>query len=119
MPKHLRLSQADFALLRKQKPHRIHGVFFSLTTYTLPSSFKGPRVATVISKKIIPKAVMRNKIERWCREATRLNKKKPQPNFAYVLSPKKDVINSSYKEVEKDIRTLFERTVSRGTIQRT
>lgn len=119
MPRHLRLSQADFALLRKQKPHRIHGVFFSITTHTLPSSLRGPRVAAVIPKKIIAKAVMRNKIERWCREATRLNKKILQSSLAYILNPKKDVMESSYKEVEKDIRNLFERSASGGTIQRT
>ena len=119
MPKNLRLSQADFALLRKQKPHRIHGAYISLTVYTLPLPLKGPRAASVTPKKIVPKAMVRNKIERWCREVVRSNKKSLQPDCAYILSPKKNITEVSYKEVEKDIRTLFERSASGSTIHRT
>jgi ribonuclease P protein component len=119
MPKAFRLSQADFGLLRKQKPYRIHGTYFSLTVYALPLSLQGPRAASVIAKKIIPKAVVRNRIERSFREIVRIHKKNLNPQYAYIANVKKEVVRVTYKEMAVDLKNLFERTASGGTIHRT
>jgi ribonuclease P protein component len=118
MPKDIRLSQADFALLRKQKPHRVHGVYFSLTVYILPSILQGPRAAVVIAKKTITKAVTRNRIERKFREIVRIHKKTLIPQYAYIASVKKDIAQATYKEIQSDLQNLFERTASGGTMHR-
>ncbi len=119
MPKHLRLSQADFSQLRKLNPRRIHGVYFFLTIYSASPSLPGPRIASVVGKKIAAKAVSRNAIERKFREVVRMHKKMLNPQYIYVFSAKKEVVGTSYKEMEGDILKLLERIASGGTIHST
>lgn len=107
MPKKLRLSQAEFALLRKQQSRRIYGSYFVLSVYTLPSSFKGPRAASIISKKTVPSAVSRNRVERRLREIVRENKTRLDSLHAYIFSARKSVTKASYSELKSDIQTLL------------
>lgn len=69
----------------------------------------GPKIGYIVQKKIAPKAVTRNTIERRCRSVVRSLTENLNPQKVYVLQAKKDILNASFKEIQKDIVTLFER----------
>ncbi|MBI4231691.1 ribonuclease P protein component [Candidatus Peregrinibacteria bacterium] len=61
------------------------------------------RYRVIISKKLHPKAVNRNRLRRQVYEAIRKNLSQNQSNFDIILIPKKNILNKSYQEIEKDI----------------
>ena len=65
----------------------------------------GPRVASVVAKKVVAKATARNKIERRLREIVR--GKNLDTRCAYVFHAKKGVSSTEFIEVEKDIKKLL------------
>lgn len=68
------------------------------------------RYRTIVSKKIEPKAVKRNKIRRQIYEAVRLKEKDQQAQkttFDTILIPKKQIKDSSFQEIKDDILPLF------------
>ncbi len=109
MPKNTRLSQAEFTLLRKQHSRRVYGTHFILTVYTLPADLKGPRAASIISKKTVSKAVLRNRTERKFREVVRANIILLDRHHAYIFTARKGINEASYGDLEKDIQTLLGR----------
>ncbi len=72
------------------------------------------RFSTIVSCKIDPKAVRRNKLRRQIYEAIRLNIPKTTKTFDSILIPKKRILQSSYQEIFDDIKTIL--TTSNGEI---
>lgn len=111
MPKKYRLSRADFTRLPKAT-RRIHGGYFSLTVTPFPAS-EGPRAACVVSKKVSARAVDRNRIERYCREALRpllSNITKPE---AFIFYAKKEAREASSSDVARDVGKLLRSIAAR------
>jgi ribonuclease P protein component len=61
------------------------------------------RYRVIISKKIDPKAVKRNKLRRQVYEAIRVNSVENIEGKDMILIPKKIIGSKSYAEIEKDI----------------
>mgnify|MGYP003964607333 CR=1 FL=1 len=61
------------------------------------------RYRVIISKKIHPKAVARNKLRRQVYEALRINSLEKTPGNDLILIPKKIIISKSYADIEQDI----------------
>ena len=117
MPKKHRLSRADFARMPRGKARRVHGTYFSLSVAPLTEA-TAPKVACVVSKKVSPKAVVRNQVQRRCREAARMLVRDVMP-CALVFTAKREAIGVSFEDLELDIRRLFERAGLRGTMRGT
>ncbi|MFA5870531.1 MAG: ribonuclease P protein component [Candidatus Paceibacterota bacterium] len=60
-----------------------------------------------LSKKIFKTAVLRNKIKRQMRVIVKKTKKGVAP---MLIIPKKEIINKPFKEIEKDLLSLLEKT---------
>jgi len=65
------------------------------------------RFGFIVSKKVSNKAVIRNRIKRKIREIIRLNLDKIKPGLDIVLIVKKNMIDKSYWEIEKDIKLFL------------
>jgi ribonuclease P protein component len=63
------------------------------------------RHRVIISKKLLSKAVQRNKLRRQIYEILRIQTKETpkSTNFDLILIPKKNITASSFQEIEKDI----------------
>lgn len=61
-----------------------------------------------ISKKL-GKAVIRNRIKRTLREICRLNEQWFLRGYDYVVIPKKDAVEKSYRDLEEDLFKLARR----------
>jgi len=61
----------------------------------------------IIVKKETGKAVVRNKIKRWLREAFRLINKKLSPGYDIIVLAKNNVRESNYFEICYDLESLF------------
>jgi ribonuclease P protein component len=73
------------------------------------------RFRTIVSKKIEPKAVARNKLRRQIYEAIRINEKDTttqKDHFDLIMIPKKRIREATFEDIKKD--TL---TISHGEIQ--
>lgn len=69
------------------------------------------KIAFVVSKKNIKSAVKRNKIKRQMREAVRLliKEKKIRPGYFLFFIAKKEILNKTFIEIEKEIIFLLEK----------
>ena len=117
MPKKYRLSRADFARLPKAI-RRIHGEYFSLTVTPFPS-LEGPRAACVVSKKVSPRAVDRNQIERFCREALRPLLAQMTQSEAFIFYAKREAREASSAGIAHDIGKLLRSIVAHDRMRRT
>ena len=61
----------------------------------------------IIVKKETGKAVVRNKIKRWLREAFRLINKKLSPGYDIIVLAKNNIKKSDYFEICYDLESLF------------
>lgn len=109
-----RLSSADMRVFRSTA--RLHGSLFSLSVAPLAT---GPRFACVVSKKIAPLAVSRNRIKRLCREALRKEAAGSRDERAFVFHAKGGAQSATLAAVLNDIRALLSRAGFRATIPRT
>lgn len=103
MPKEFRLARADFQNMRAFR--RIVGEYFSLSHGELPGR-TSPGVACVVSSKVAPRAVDRNKIKRRCRAVLSEYMKK-SPHLTIVLYTKKGAAKASFDDLKKDIEHLL------------
>ncbi len=67
------------------------------------------KYATIISSKISKKAVERNKLRRQIYEIIRtaLKESTPEKNLNLVLIPKKQILSSSFEEIQEDIKEII------------
>ncbi|MFH1218527.1 MAG: ribonuclease P protein component [Candidatus Peregrinibacteria bacterium] len=68
------------------------------------------RYRSIVSKKIYPKAVDRNRLRRQIYESVRLSEKETtkKDNFTdIILIPKKGIIKVPYEDIEKDVRQII------------
>ncbi len=69
----------------------------------------GPKMASIVSKKVSSRAVDRNKIERRCRELIKKHLLHMSADRAYVFQAKKDALNATFEQLDSDIATLLKR----------
>ena len=63
-----------------------------------------PRFRVIISKKLEPKAVKRNKLRRQLYETIRTNLNKEAKNNDYILIPKKKITRAKKESILTDLR---------------
>ena len=61
----------------------------------------------IIIKKETGKAVIRNKIKRWLREAFQLTNKKLSPGYDIIMLAKNNIKESDYFDICHDLENLF------------
>jgi len=89
------------------KVRKVHGTLFSLTGTRIQE--KATALACVVSKKVASKAVDRNRIKRWCREAARQHARSLEVSYAMVFRAKKDAASATHADIEREIGTLVEK----------
>lgn len=109
MPTKFRLTRTDFKLFSSQKARRIRGTFFTAATIPLPAGTP-PKVACVVSKKVVRKAVDRNRIKRRCREALRQLMTHIKQSVALVLYANTTSNKATFEELSDDIKNLLQKT---------
>ncbi|MBD3361004.1 ribonuclease P protein component [Candidatus Peregrinibacteria bacterium] len=69
------------------------------------------RYRTIVSSKLNPKAVIRNKIKREIYEAIRIitKDKECKETLDIVLIPKKQIKEAKYQEIEKDLEKIIKK----------
>ena len=103
MPKKHRLSRADFTAL-SARSRRISGGLFSLSIAPSPL---GTKVACVVSKKVSPKAVVRNLVKRRARAILREALKNFDKPLLLSFHAKTAARDASYAEIDSDVRRLL------------
>ena len=109
LPKAYRLSDHEDIHRVFRLGKKAYGSLFSFAT--LPNSLDRSRFAVVVSKKISPRAVDRNRIKRLVREALRLRLASLAPGYDIVVMPlKKTPRKLPLSTVAGDIESLLHRT---------
>ncbi len=100
MPKKQRLTGAQIRRLKTEK--RLISSLFSLSV----SKNEAPlaQIACVVSKKVSPKAVVRNTVKRRMRAALRSTTL--PPHVSLVLTAKKAAADASYADLREDVAHL-------------
>lgn len=109
LPKAYRLS--DHAEIHRvfRLGKKAYGSLFSFIT--LPNSLEKSRFAIVVSKKIAPRAVDRNRMKRLAREALRIRLTRLMPGYdTVVVSLQKTPEKPDLSTVARDIESLLHRT---------
>lgn len=86
----------DFDLLKKEGIIVQNPLFGTLF---LATETKNPLFGIVISKKISPKAVERNKARRRLSEAARLLLPKIKPNYKILILAKKPILSAKFQDI--------------------
>lgn len=104
IPQKNRLSKARVQHLLKKGATAFSKVF---TLKCLPSETEESRFCVIVSKKIVAKAVPRNKLRRQIFEAIRLQKTGIPRKTDIVLIAKKATINLEFTELQKEIAYIL------------
>jgi ribonuclease P protein component len=100
--KKFRLKRSDLAL-PLEKGETLHSKLFIIKYLKNNENFS--RYCVIISRKISNKAVVRNKLRRQAFEAiAKIEKLEKNQNFDIVLIPRKQILESSYKDIEEDLQ---------------
>lgn len=91
-----------------KKGKRYHGALVSLHVLPLEHA-DGARFAFVVSKKVARKAVLRNRIRRRMREATRGLLDRIRPGLGIVLVGKKEIRDVSLHDIAEEITQLLKK----------
>jgi ribonuclease P protein component len=112
MPKKQRLSRVDFASMNVVHSRRFFGTYFTMSVVPkeAESSTNKPKFACVVSKKIAARAVDRNRIRRFCKEAFRTAPETVRTAAAIVFYAKKESKRATFAEVAADIQELVTKT---------
>ncbi|NIM47405.1 MAG: ribonuclease P protein component [Candidatus Aenigmarchaeota archaeon] len=97
----------DFEKIRKK------GKFFSnsdLAINFISNHLSISRVAIIISKKLLKKAIQRNRLRRQIREAIRLNFLKIKPGFDLAILLRKDISSWDFKKIESRLIETLKKT---------
>jgi len=108
MPRRHRLSRRDHEALGRSPRKRIGGVYFSLAIGASPRG-TGVQTACVVSKKVSPRAVVRNRIKRRCRDVVRTLLSKGSFSGALLFTAKREAVAASHAEIKSDIEKLLSR----------
>lgn len=109
-----RLTQKfEFNITRK------YGVYFAAKCfhayYLVPKNYTGPtKIGFVISNNFDKKAVVRNKIKRWFREAFRHELAKIKGGLWIVIHPKMTTRQKTYEEISADVISFLQKTPLTG-----
>jgi ribonuclease P protein component len=103
-PKCSRIKKKDVLSVIKEGAS-YHSPSFLLKT--LKNPLKTTLFAVIISKKVAKTAVSRNKNKRRVREAIKKQFKKMPQGCFYIIMLKKDLNNSVFKEIEREISEIF------------
>ncbi len=106
MPHLYRISRSEFQDMRGFK--RLNGSLFTLSWGSLPGRTT-PGGACIVSSKVAPRAVDRNKIKRRCRSILAQILAKSPAGKLYIMVAKKAALDASYREVQKEIASLIAR----------
>lgn len=87
---------------------RVHGLLFSLAISPLAQGETTTKFACVVSKKVSPKAVERNRIKRRCREAARAFMSDDSPR-ALVFVAKRTARDATSGDLTRDIESLLKK----------
>ncbi len=113
MPRKHRIVREDFEVVKKGA--RLHGALFSASVAPLPEGSEA-KVTFVVSKKVAAKAVDRNLITRRGRAAIQpLIAMMPPIMIAFYA--RKESATASYADIERDIRALAEKALSRYNLR--
>lgn len=78
-----------------------------------PNTLPANRVGCIVSNKISKRAVVRNKIKRWLREAARMviikDSNLKEQNADVILIAKETIVNASLNDVVQTLRFLWEK----------
>lgn len=108
IPQKNRLSKARVQYILKKGNSAFSKVF---TVKYTPSKKEESRFCVVISKKLIAKAVPRNKLRRQIFEAIRLQKDHLPQKMDIVLIGKQATINLDFPELQKEISYILNKVI--------
>ena len=100
-----RLSRSELARITQKGARRVHGKLFSVVFTPLlenPSKF-----TCAVSVKTARRAVERNRIKRFCREAAREWIKKSDRPHAFIFYAKRGAPEAVYTDIARDIEELI------------
>ena len=109
MPKHQRLSRADFLLMDTARSRRFYGAYFnvSIPPQKVENSINKPKFACIVSKKIAARAVDRNRIRRLCKEAFRTTVTPVTQAQGFIFYAKKESKRATFADVISDVKELL------------
>ncbi|MFA7309885.1 MAG: ribonuclease P protein component [Candidatus Paceibacterota bacterium] len=102
MPKKHRLTGAQIRGIRSSR--RVHGTLFSLSIS--PADGSVARCACVVSKKVSPRAVVRNAVKRRCRAVLQKHVGTLRPG-AYLFHAKREAAKAAFSDVAADIERVL------------
>lgn len=86
---------------------------FRTTTVTMRVANRpdgsAPRAAVVTSRRVSPRAVERNQITRWLREAFRITLPRVRTGVDILLIPHAPAASYTWQHIQEDLSTLLER----------
>jgi len=82
----------------------------NIVLFVLANKYGLCRIGFTVSKKV-GKAVIRNKVRRWFKEACRSHCKDFRDGFDYVILARKDIVEKNYQAVEKSLMILLRKVV--------
>ncbi|MBI5470501.1 ribonuclease P protein component [Candidatus Kaiserbacteria bacterium] len=111
MPRENSLKRADFLKMNAARPRREYGAFFSLSIGPSAGggSASGGKFAVVVSKKVSPKAVVRNLIKRRTRDALRHKLKNFDKPLLLAFHAKPAARDAAFDDIARDIHALLSR----------
>src|SRR3989338_2882853 len=105
MPKKYRLSRKEIELLKKSPQNRRHGRMFMLSWGKISAPYS--KVVCVVSSKVIPSAVARNRVRRLCKEAIRTRVALPVSPTGIMLRARAGAGRASLNDIAEDVATLL------------
>ena len=100
------MRSSDFRRVYDQG-RRYSGPLFA-AFFTARAECDGPKIGFTVPRAV-GKAVVRNRIKRRVREALRLRLDRLNPQCELVINPRRQVLEASFPELEREVEKLFER----------
>lgn len=92
-------------VFKEGRGHKEDFLFLKLT----PSHLGVSRFAFVVGQKVAKKAVLRNKIKRWLREAARIRLPQVRAGFDVVIAAQKRTETKNFQEIEKAVDKILKK----------
>lgn len=111
MPHRRSLSSADFAALQAVRLSVLQGTYVTVAFTDLPT-LPFAKASCVVSKKVSPKAVVRNKVQRRLRDITRPFVLSAGVPRAVVIRAKKQAAEADMAALRADLEPLLARALA-------